>query len=80
MSNFTIQEIYGIAAFCTFSIGILFFIIYKGMSMKTTPDKAQLLGYFGKALIAITIVLNALGNFYAGKKETQQEQEEFLLF
>ena len=78
MKNFAAQQIYGIAAFCTFGLGLLLFIIYKAMDLKTVPDKGQLIGYFGKGLIAMTILLNILGNFYGGKQQTEDSKDDFI--
>ena len=72
------QQIFGIAAFCTFGLGILLFIIYKAIDLKTVPNKTQLIGYFGKGLIAMTILLNILGNFYGGKYQTEELKDDFI--
>jgi hypothetical protein len=62
-----IQSIFGLCAFVAFGLGLILFTIYKAKTADfASLDAYSLIGYFGKGLVAMAILLNAIGNYYGG--------------
>jgi hypothetical protein len=62
-----IQTLFGLFGFIAFGLGLILFTIYKAKTTSfITLDRYALIGYFGKGLVAMAILFNAIGNYYGG--------------